>query len=73
MHVLSVFFSGIWNFTSILLQRYLISFIIIIMEKKNTGGLDLIVIIVVAHHLPRLIGSLQSPVEMQTLMQIGEY
>ncbi|MGB3161652.1 PTS sugar transporter subunit IIC [Carnobacterium sp.] len=51
---------------------YLISFIIKYMEEKLPGGLDLIIIIVVAAPLARLIGLLTSPVVDATLMQIGE-
>ncbi len=51
---------------------YLISFVIKKMEEKIPGGLDLIVIIVVAAPLARLIGAISSPLVDATLLQIGE-
>lgn len=51
---------------------YLMSFVVKYMEEKLPGGLDLIVIIVVAAPLTRLIGAGVTPVVDATLLKIGQ-
>lgn len=51
---------------------YLISFVVNWLEEKIPGGLDLIVIILVAAPLSRLIAAASSPLVDATLLQIGE-
>ncbi|MPQ44487.1 PTS sugar transporter subunit IIC [Clostridium tarantellae] len=51
---------------------YLISYVVKFMEKKLPGGLDLIVIIVVAAPLTRLIAAVMNPIVTDTLLSIGE-
>lgn len=51
---------------------YLISFVVKWLEEKVPGGLDLIVIIIVAAPLSRLIAVASSPLVDATLLQIGE-
>lgn len=51
---------------------YLMSFIVKFLEKKLPGGLDLIVIIVVATPLTRIIGDFTTPIVDSTLLRIGQ-
>lgn len=51
---------------------YFISFLLLEMEKRLPGGLDLILIIVIAAPLTRLIAQLTSPLVDATLLRIGE-
>ncbi|WP_025728492.1 PTS sugar transporter subunit IIC [Atopobacter phocae] len=51
---------------------YLISFVLLEMEKRLPGGLDLILIIVFAAPLTRFIAQLSTPVVNATLLRIGE-
>lgn len=51
---------------------YLVSFVVNWLEEKIPGGLDLIVIILIAAPLSRLIAVASSPLVDATLLQIGE-
>ena len=54
------------------ISGYLISYVIIYLEKKVPAGLDLIVIIVIAAPLARLIAALMAPIVDATLLNIGQ-
>lgn len=51
---------------------YLMSFVVKFLEKKLPGGLDLIVIIIIAAPLTRLIGDVATPIVDSTLLKIGQ-
>lgn len=51
---------------------YLMSFVVKFFEKKLPGGLDLIVIIVIAAPLTRLIAQVMTPIVNNTLLKIGD-
>ncbi|MEG0641660.1 MAG: PTS sugar transporter subunit IIC [Clostridium sp.] len=51
---------------------YLMSFVVKELEKRLPGGLDLIVIIVLAAPLTRLIGDFATPIVDSTLLTIGQ-